>query len=122
MGKQVDRWVLLLVEKIFSFFPTSTPLPPSANMADSHIYVSKPSHQVTDDVQVATRSGVPAPIVLEILDDSKQLTAKIKQQQAELKKATDALEHEQESKRKAAEEVAEREHEKKAACEMDEMA
>ena len=92
-------------------------------MAKSHTYKSKPSQQVANNIQVAARSCVPTPIVLEILDDKdKQLTAKVKQQQAKLKKATDALEYAQESKRKAAEEAAKHKHEKKATHEMDEMA
>ena len=92
-------------------------------MADSCMYTSKPLQQVSSDVQVATQSCVPTPIVLEISDDEdKQLAAKVKQQQAELKKATHVLEHVWESKRKAAEEAVECEHEKKAAHEMDEMA
>ena len=75
-----------------------------------------------NDVQVATRSCIPTPIILEILDDEdKQLAAKGKQQQAQLKKGTDALEHMWESK-KVAEEVVESKHKKKAACKMDEMA
>ena len=91
-------------------------------MADSHMYMSKPSQQVSNVVQVATRSHVPTPIILEISDnEDKQLTAKVKQQQAKLKKATDALEHAWESKRKAAEEAVECKHKKKATHEMDEM-
>ena len=92
-------------------------------MADSHTYVSKPSHQVTNDVQVVTRSHVPTPIVLEISDnEDEQLAAKVKQHQAKLKKAADVLEHVWELKRKVAEEAVDHKHEKKAAHEMDEMA
>ena len=91
-------------------------------MADSCTYVSKPSQQALNDVQVATQSHVPALIILEIVDDEdKQLAAKVMQQQAKLKKVTDVLEHARKSKRKAAEEVAEHECEKKATHEMDEM-
>ena len=87
------------------------------------MYMSKPSQQVMNDIQVATRSRVPAPIVLEISDnEDEQLTAKVKQQQAKRKKVTDALEHAWESKRKAAEEAVERRRKKKATCEMDKMA
>ena len=58
------------------------------------MYMSKPSQQVANDVQVAARSCVPTPIVLEILDDEdEQLAPKVKQQQAKLKKVMDALEH-----------------------------
>ena len=58
------------------------------------MYTSKALNQVVNDVQVAARSCVPTPIVLEISDnEDEQLAAKVKQQQAELKKATDALEH-----------------------------
>ena len=92
-------------------------------MADSCMYVSKPLQQVLSDVQVAAQSHVPTPIILEILDnEDEQLAAKVKQQQAELKKATDPLEHAWELKRKAAEEAVECKHKKKAACKMDEMA
>ena len=86
------------------------------------MYASKTSNQVASDVQVAARSCVPTPIILEISDDdNEQLTAKVKQQQPELKKAMDVLEHARESKRKAAEEAAERKHEEKAAQELEEM-
>ena len=107
----------------FLFLPNFHPLLPSANMADSCTYTSKPSQQVANDDQVAARSRVPTPIILEILDDEdEQLAAKVKQQQAELKKATDALEHAWSQKRKQLRKWPEHECEKKAACEMDEMA
>ena len=82
-------------------------------------------------VHSATKSHVPAPIVLEILDhDDKQLSAKVKQQHAELKlkKAMDALECMHKLKKKAAEKAVEckcekkAECEKKLVCEIDEMA
>ena len=61
---------------------------------NSCTYMSKASTQVVNDVQNAARSHVPAPIILEILDNNdEQLTAKVKQQQAELKKVMDAVEH-----------------------------
>ena len=123
MGKQVDRWVLLLVEKIFSSFPTSTHchhLPIWLIAAHTHQNLHNKSRMMS---KLPPDHVFPPPIILEILDDEdKQLAAKVKQQQAELKKATDGLEHVWESKRKMAEEAAECKCEKKAARKMDEMA
>ena len=121
MGKQVDRWVLLLVEKIFSFFPTST----HCRHLPTWLIAACTCQNLHNKLQMTSKlppDHVFLPIILEILDhEDEQLAAKVKQQQAELK-AMDALEHAWESKRKVAEEVAECKHEKKATCEMDEMA